>query len=269
MIFVSSPMAVFIKGFGGETRRGMGMSFRLTPSPIHFVYRGLEKSPVLRVIFLPRRVHSLFILSSVFDLNFYSTGAPEAPTFAADIAFILDSSSAVTPFQYTRAQRFVRILSEYLNISPGKSRGSLITVGDSPIVNFNFDGYNTHAEFRTLVTDASYLGGSSSITGALRTAATMFTGARRSYPWLVILVTPWRPRDIRDTRALEAAASPLLKRGIWLYVLSVSENPYVGWLRPVVVEPRDAFSVVSYRDLPANIGSLAGYITADNCKYTQ
>lgn len=259
MIFVSSPMAVFIKGFGGETRRGMGMSFRLTPSPIHFVYRGLEKSPVLRVIFLPGRVHR----------NFYSTGAPEAPTFAADIAFILDSSSAVTPFQYTRAQRFVRILSEYLNISPGKSRGSLITVGDSPIVNFNFDGYNTHAEFRTLVTDASYLGGSSSITSALRTAATMFTGARRSYPWLVILVTPWRPRDIRDTRALEAAASPLLKRGIWLYVLSVSENPYVGWLRPVVVEPRDAFSVVSYRDLPANIGSLAGYITADNCKYTQ
>ena len=262
MIFVSSPMAVFIKGFGGETRRGMGMSFRLTPSPIHFVYRELEKSHFYLGVFI---VYS----SSVFDLNFYSTGAPEAPTFAADIAFILDSSSAVTPFQYTRAQRFVRILSEYLNISPGKSRGSLITVGDSPIVNFNFDGYNTHAEFRTLVTDASYLGGSSSITSALRTAATMFTGARRSYPWLVILVTPWRPRDIRDTRALEAAAGPLLKRGIWLYVLSVSENPYVGWLRPVVVEPRDAFSVVSYRDLPANIGSLAGYITADNCKYTQ
>lgn len=76
MIFVSSPMAVFIKGFGGETRRGMGMSFRLTPSPIHFVYRGLEKSPVLRVIFLPRRVHSLFILSSVFDLNFVFHRSP-------------------------------------------------------------------------------------------------------------------------------------------------------------------------------------------------
>ena len=36
MIFVSSPMAVFIKGFGGETRRGMGMSFRLTPFSYSF-----------------------------------------------------------------------------------------------------------------------------------------------------------------------------------------------------------------------------------------
>ena len=96
----------------------------------------------------------------------------------------------------------------------------------------------------------------------------MFTGARGSYPWLVILVTPWRPSGIRDTRALEAAARPLLNRGIWLYVLSVSENRYIEWLRPVVVEPRDAFSVVSYRDLPANIGSLASYMTADSCKYT-
>lgn len=52
MIFVSSPMAVFIKGFGGETRRGMGMSFRLTPSPIHFVYRELEKSHFYLGVFI-------------------------------------------------------------------------------------------------------------------------------------------------------------------------------------------------------------------------
>lgn len=52
MIFVSSPMAVFIKGFGGETRRGMGMSFRPTPSPIHFVYRELEKSHFYLGVFI-------------------------------------------------------------------------------------------------------------------------------------------------------------------------------------------------------------------------
>lgn len=52
MIFVLSPMAVFIKRFGGETRRGMGMSFRLTPSPIHFVYRELEKSHFYLGVFI-------------------------------------------------------------------------------------------------------------------------------------------------------------------------------------------------------------------------
>lgn len=189
------------------------------------------------------------------------------PNFAADIAFILDSSSALTPFQYSRAKRFVRILSDYLNISPGKSRGSLITFGETPVVVFNFGAYNTHSEFRSKVTGAPYLGGEPSVSSALRAAGTLFSDARGSYPWLAILVTPWRPNDIQDTKILEAAARPLLNRGVWLYVLSIGENPYVGWWRPMVVEPRDAFSVVSYRDLPANIGPVASYITNDNCKY--
>lgn len=173
----------------------------------------------------------------------------------------------VTPFQYSRAKRFVRILSEYLNVSPGKSRGSFVTYGESPVVVFNFDGYNSHSEFRNKVTNAPYLGGEPSISSALRAAGTLFSDARGLHPWVTILVTPWRPKDIRDTRSLEAAARPLLNRGVWLYVLSIGENPYVGWLRPMTVEPRDAFSVVSYRDLPASIGPVARYITSDNCKY--
>ena len=53
MIFVSSPMAVFIIGFGGETRRGMGMSFRLTPSPIHLFIEGLKNRPCYESHFCP------------------------------------------------------------------------------------------------------------------------------------------------------------------------------------------------------------------------
>lgn len=132
---------------------------------------------------------------------------------------------------------------------------------------FNFDGYNSHSEFRNKVTNAPYLGGEPSIGSALRAAGTLFSDARGLHPWVTILVTPWRPKDIRDTRSFEAAARPLLNRGVWLYVLSIGENPYVGWLRPMIVEPRDAFSVVSYRDLPASIGPVARYITSDNCKY--
>lgn len=132
---------------------------------------------------------------------------------------------------------------------------------------FNFDAYKTRSEFRNKVTGAPYLGGEPSVSSALRAAGTLFSDARGSYPWLAILVTPWRPKDIRDTKILEAAARPLLNRGVWLYVLSIGENPYVGWLRPMVVDPRDAFSVVSYRDLPTTIGPVASYITSDNCKY--
>ena len=137
------------------------------------------------------------------------------------------------------------------------------------MVVFNFNGYNSHSEFRNKVTDAPYLGGEPSISSALRAAGTLFSDARGLHPWVTILVTPWRPKDIRDTSTLEAAARSLLNRGIWLYVLSIGENPYVGWLRPMIWEPRDAFSVVSYRDLPASIGPVARYITSDSCKFNK
>ena len=135
------------------------------------------------------------------------------------------------------------------------------------MVVFTFDSYKSLSEYRTQVAEAPYLGGVSSISSTLSAAATLFPDARGSYPWIAILVTPWRPDDIGDSRSLEILARPLLNRGVWLYVLSIGEDPYVAWLRPMLVETRDAFSVVSYRDLPGNIGPVASYITNDNCKY--
>ena len=195
------------------------------------------------------------------------TGAPARSSFAADIVFIVDSTSVVTPFQFTRAKRFVRIISEYLNISPGKSRGAMVTFGETPLIDFSFDSYKSTSEFHEKVSSTPHMGGKASISSSLRVAGTLFSAARGSYPWIVIFVTPWRPDNIGDSASLENAARPLLNRGVWLYVLSIHENPYVGWLRPMVVDPSDAFSVVSYRDLPASIGPLASHITNDNCKY--
>ena len=209
------------------------------------------------------------ISSSFINCRFFScvTGAPPRSKFAADIAFIVDSSASVSPFQYARAKQFVTILSDYLNVVPGRSRGAFITFGESPVVVFTFDSYKLLSGYRTQVTEAPYLGGVSSISSTMSAAATLFPDARGSFPWIAILVTPWRPDDIQDSRRLEILARPLLNRGVWLYVLSIGENPYVGWLRPMLVETRDAFSVVSYRDLAGNIGPVASYITNDNCKY--
>ena len=196
----------------------------------------------------------------------FAVGAPNEPHFAADVAFIVDSSSRLTPFQYTRAKRFVRILSKYLNVSPGKSRGAMLAFGESPMVVFNFDSYNSVTEFNSKVNDAPYLGGEAFVNSALYTAATLFSDARGSYPWISILLTNWRPDDIHDTRRLQDIARPLLNRGVWLYVLSIGQDRDVDWLRPMLVEPTDAFSVVSYRDLPPNIGPVSSYITKDKCK---
>ena len=143
----------------------------------------------------------------------------------------------------------------------------MVTFGETPLTEFNFDSYNSTSEFHEKVSRTSYMGGKASLSSNLRVAGTLFSAARSLYPWIVILVTPWRPDNIADSASLENAARPLLNRGVWLYVLSIHENPYVDWLRPMVVDQSDVFSVVSYRDLPASIGPLASHITNDNCKY--
>lgn len=173
----------------------------------------------------------------------------------------------MSPFQYTRAKQFVGILSEYLDVEPGHSRGAFVAFGEAPVVAFSFDSYKLLSEYKTKVNEAPYLGGERVISSALSAAGILFSYARGSHPWIAILVTSWRPDEIHDTRRLEILARPLLSRGVWLYVLSIGENPYVGWLTPMLVEPRDAFSIVSYRDLPGNIGPVARYIINDNCKY--
>ncbi|KAK2561274.1 Collagen alpha-6(VI) chain [Acropora cervicornis] len=190
--------------------------------------------------------------------------APVSKTFSADIAFIVDSSSSVSPFQYSRVKQFVGILSEYLNVEPGRSRGAFVTFGEAPVEVFNFDSYKLLSEYKTKVNEAPYLGSERTISSALSAAGILFSNARGAHPWISILVTSWRPDEIHGARSLEILARPLLSRGVWLYVLSIDENQYVGGLTPMLVEPRDAFSIISYRDLPGNIGPVGRHIVNDN-----
>ena len=45
----------------------------------------------------------------------------------ADIIFIIDSSSDVTPENYVREKSLVKDMARYLNVSAGGSRAALIT----------------------------------------------------------------------------------------------------------------------------------------------
>lgn len=173
----------------------------------------------------------------------------------------------MSPFQYSRVKQFVGILSEYLNVEPGRSRGAFVTFGEAPVEVFKFDSYKLLSEYKTKVNEAPYLGSERTISSALSAAGFLFSNARGAHPWIAILVTSWRPDEIHGARSLEILARPLLSRGVWLYVLSIGENQYVGWLTPMLVEPRDAFSIISYRDLPGNIGPVGRHIVNDNCKY--
>ena len=98
--------------------------------------------------------------------------------YIADVIFLLDSSSRVTPEDYLREKEFVKLIARYLNITPGKSRGSVIIFSSEVTPILPFGGYTTMSEFSAAIDRAPQLSGSRRIDRAFGVAATLFTNAR-------------------------------------------------------------------------------------------
>lgn len=135
------------------------------------------------------------------------------------------------------------------------------------MVVFNFDGYNLYLEFRNKVINVLYLGGEFFISSVLRVVGILFFEVGGLYFWVVIVVIFWWLKSIWDIRILEVVVWFLLNCGVWLYVLFIGENFYVGWLCLMIMELSDVFLVVLYCDLFVNIGFVVRYIISDNCEY--
>lgn len=100
--------------------------------------------------------------------------------FVADVIFMLDSSSRVTPEDYMKEKEFVKLIARYLNIKPGKSRGSVIVFSTDAIPILPFDGYSSMSGFNSIIDKAPQLSGKRRIDRAFGAAATLFQNARPS-----------------------------------------------------------------------------------------
>ena len=96
----------------------------------------------------------------LFNCLFCYVAAALGPDdFVADVIFILDSSSSVTPDEFKKAKEFVKLIARYLNIAPGKSRGSVIIFSSTATPVVPFDGYTTMPEYNAAVDRVSQLSG--------------------------------------------------------------------------------------------------------------
>lgn len=98
--------------------------------------------------------------------------------FVADVIFMLDSSSRVTPEDFLKEKEFVKLIARYLNITPGKSRGSVIIFSTAANAILPFSGYTTMSEFNAVIDRASQLSGNRRLDRAFGVAATLFQNAR-------------------------------------------------------------------------------------------
>ena len=84
------------------------------------------------------------------------------------------------PEDFLKQKEFVKLIARYLNITPGKSRGSMIIFSTEANAILPFGGYTTMSEFNAIIDRASQSSGDRRIDRAFDLAATLFKGARQN-----------------------------------------------------------------------------------------
>lgn len=163
-------------------------------------------------------------------------------------------------------------MARHFNVSPGRSRASVITYGNSNRRATGFDGYKNIQEFDSRVDQAPRIGGRRRIDRALETAVSELRQSQPTSRKIVVLLTSGRETRELDTKTMIEASKPLRRLGVQTYVMAIGRNPNGQELRPVVGQPEDIFFIKDFDGLPSKStpianeilkrsGKLASYVT--------
>lgn len=177
----------------------------------------------------------------------------------ADVLFIVDSSSEVGQDNFVKEKDFIKSLAKSLNVSPEKSRVSVIIYSSTPRVEIKFGDYTTSSDFDRALDKLSYVGKTRRMDLALESAARVLSGARSSVPRIAILLTSGRQSQEPGARHLADAVQPLQSLGSKVYVVAVGKESSSQELSVIVEGPKDIFSVASFGELKPR----ARFIAAD------
>lgn len=193
---------------------------------------------------------------------------PRKPTNAnLDVLFLVDSSSDVSRENFQLEKQFVTSIARSLNVSPGKSRGALITYGQNPRISFRFDSNRNTAEFDRLVGLARYMGGARRIDRALGDAADVIRNSRPNVPKVVILLTAGRHTTDPGAKSLDEAAKPLRDLGAKTYVIAIGDSVNKPQLRPIIQRPEDIIPVDGFTKLRPLGPSIGREVAKGASKY--
>ena len=171
----------------------------------------------------------------------------------ADVLFVMDSSQAVTQDDYGKQKTFIKSIAKHLNVSPGRSRGALVSYGSAASVVRQFSGGSI--AFDESVDIASFNGGGGRLDRALHEAAGLLSSARSSIPKVVVLLTAGTLPI--GSPSPEFAGRLVRAAGGRPFVVSIGREPDKRELRKVVERPEDVFEVESFSELGTYASSLA------------
>ncbi|KAI1887214.1 hypothetical protein AGOR_G00203860 [Albula goreensis] len=180
---------------------------------------------------------------------------------AVDLVFALDASSGVGQENFARLRDFVRSTSVQFDINRDVAQIGLVVYGRRPVTAFDLDAHDSGAAVLRGISEAAYLGGSSSTGSALlhvhSQVLTVHKGARLGVNKAVVVVT--------DGAGAEDAVVPAQKirdNGVSVFVIGIGDIQRESLLR-IAGKQDHMISAPSYEDLKYFEDVLVQMVCAD------
>lgn len=200
---------------------------------------------------------------------FFLFEAPKPENIIADVVFLVDSSDSVTSLNFQQEKKFVKAMARSLNVSPDKSRASVIVYGSKHNIVLSLDEATNLDDFKRAVDSASYVDGVRRMDLALGAAAAVMNQATRNVPKIVILLTSGEQSPTNTPFPLSSAVKPLRDLGAQMYVVAISSEVDKRELTTVVDDQKDIFEVPQFEALLPQATQIAKSIAGRSGKINE
>ena len=181
----------------------------------------------------------------------------ELANVTADIVFLVDTSSDVSPDNYKREKDFVASLARQLNFGSGKSRVAVVLYNNDATIALRFDVVQ-NPEFLQSILDGFVLQRRGRrIDKALVGAALALGQSRQNVRKIVILLTAGQLTQ--DSRIVDVVKR-LKAVDAEIFVVAIGPQVSREKLRPVVERNEDVLFVKTFDGLKQELVPIAGHI---------
>lgn len=177
----------------------------------------------------------------------------EKPTcvYAADIAFLLDSSDGISTDDYDKQKSLIISIARSFGISHKTSRAAVVSYSDTASVHFQFGDSSSTREFERAVNKMPHQKGPARLDKAFDVAVRdVFPYGRMGIPKIAFVVTNGKQASGEDVKALDEASRPLRRAGVKVVALGVGAEVDPKELRLMVEDDEnDILLADSYDEL--------------------
>ena len=151
-------------------------------------------------------------------------------------------------------------MAKYMNVSPGKSRASVVSYYSSTRTILNFTDFQAATDFSQKMDREPWRGGARRIDLALDAASTLVAQARSNVQKIVVLVTSGKQSVGFGDTPLESHAQRLKDMGATILIVTVGrEADYTAFI-PLVDSAGDIFGVPLFSDLRFEVQPIIKHV---------